>query len=119
MVCWDALESALADAVLSDGIAARVAVVRVCEDFPTAPVADLTLALASLAATLDEGFVFASLREDPALHEVYRTVTALSADLAAMQVTAVAAHCCQDLLHYWAVMDDPFFATSFQEPYSP
>lgn len=106
---WDALEVSLANSVLSNRDAARTSVVRACHDYPLAPVANLTLAFASMTAVLEDEWLCGSLAEQQQLLEVYRTMVALSADLAVLESVQSNRRTCNDLLTYWEETEDKFF----------
>lgn len=106
---WDALEASLADSVLAQRVAARTAIVSACKDYPQAPVPHLTLALSSMAAVLEEEWLMGSLQEQQELLEIYRSMIALSADLAVLELSNLDHKTCQDLLAYWQDTDDAFF----------
>lgn len=112
---WDALEVSLAESVLADRIIARTAVVRACQDHPSAPVQYLTLALASMASVLEEQWLSGSLAEQHRLLDVYRTMIALSADLAVLDLDTSERKTCMDLLAHWEDTVDPFFVVEAQK----
>lgn len=107
---WDALEVSLAESVVADRVVARDAVVRACQLYPLAPVPHLILAFSSMAATLEENWFSGSLTEQQQLLEIYRTMVALSADLAALDLQNTSLKTCADLLTFWKDNKDPFFA---------
>lgn len=106
---WDALELSLAESVLADRKLARIAVVRACQNHPSVPVQHLTLALSSMAAVLEEEWLSGSLAEQKQLLDVYRTMIALSADLAFLDLEKFEGKTCNDLLTYWESIKDAFF----------
>lgn len=106
---WVALEVNLADSVVANRITARTAVVRACQDYPLAPVPHLVLGLSSMVTVLEEEWLSGSLEEQRQLLEVYRTVIALSADLAVLDLRTIDRKTCNDLLTYWEDTDDMFF----------
>lgn len=106
---WDALEESLAESVLADRVRARSAVVRTCQSHPSASVQHLTLALASMAAVLEQEWLSGSLAEQQQLLEVYRSMIALSADLAVLDLGTAKRKTCTDLLAYWQRTNDAFF----------
>jgi len=107
---WDILEVSLAEYVLEDQVPARVAVVNSCKKHPSAPVQYLTLALASMTAVLEPEWQAGSLPEKRGLLELYRTVVALSADIAVMDLNSSGHLLCIDLLTHWAETKDTFFS---------
>ena len=109
---WDALEVSLADSVLAERIVARTAIVSACKDFPRAPISHLTLALSSMATVLEEEWLSGCLAEQQQLLEVYRSMIALSADLALLELSKIDRRTCQDLLTYWEDTDDTFFVVA-------
>ncbi|WP_299146635.1 hypothetical protein [uncultured Tateyamaria sp.] len=102
----------LANSVLADRVIARTAVVRACQDNPLAPVPHLTLALSSMVAVLEEEWLMGSLAEQQQLLEVYRTLLALSADLAVLDLKMFERKTCSDLLAYWWDTEDKYFVVS-------
>lgn len=109
---WGALELSLANSVLADRAIARIAVVRACRSHPLASVPHLTLALSSMATALEGEWLSGSLAEQQQLLEIYRTLLALSADLAVMDLTELDRKTCSDLLTYWEDTKDAFFVVT-------
>ncbi len=106
---WDALEENLAERVVAEQVLARTAVVRACRDHPLAPVQHLTLALSSIAAVLEGEWLSGSLSEQTQLLDVYRTMVALSADIALLDLGRLDQKTCSDLLIHWGKTEDAFF----------
>lgn len=106
---WELLETSLAESVLASQVPARRAVVHSCQNHPVIPVHYLSLALASMAAALEEEWSRGSLFQQRQLLEVYRTMVALSADIAVIGLASAKELRCSDLLTYWAAIKDPFF----------
>lgn len=106
---WVALEVSLADSVVADRVVARTAVVRACQDYPLAPVSHLVLGLSSMVTVLEEEWLSGSLEEQRQLLEVYRTMIALSSDLAVLDLREIDRRTCNDLLAYWEDTKDTFF----------
>lgn len=108
---WDAVEVCLAEFVLEDQMPARMAVVCSCRAHLSTRVQYLSLALASLTATLEAEWLSGTLLQQSSLLEVYRTGVALTADIAVLELTAPQGLCCADLLNHWAKTNDTFFFT--------
>ncbi|WP_415400781.1 hypothetical protein [Tateyamaria sp. SN3-11] len=106
---WELLEVSLAESVLAKQMPARMAIVQSCQVYPTFSVQYLLLALSSMSAALEEEWLHGSLFQQDQLLEVYRTMVALSADIAVMGLTSSKGLQCSDLLTYWEDLKDTFF----------
>ena len=109
---WDSLEVSLAESILRDRKLARSAVVNACQDNRSAKVPNLTLALASMAAVLEEEWLSGTVAEQEQLLDVYRTMIGLSADLAYLELADVKREKCSDLLAFWQKTKDKFFVVN-------
>lgn len=77
-----------------------------------AQVQHLVLALSSMAAVLEDEWILGSLAEQQQLLEVFRTMIALSADLAVLDLSKPDQKTCNDLLTYWEDTKDTFFVVT-------
>lgn len=97
---WDGIETLLAEQVYASQLPASAALQAACRAFPDAPIQALTLAMASLATSLEREWISGPLVEQKALLQIHQEFLELSVDLAFNQIFGKNIVSCRDLLSY-------------------
>lgn len=97
---WDEIETLLAEQIYASKVPVSAALQSACRAFPDAPIQTLTLALASLATSLELEWISGPLAGQKALFQVHQEILELSVDLAFNQIFGKNIVSCRDLLSY-------------------
>ena len=108
---WDELESCVSDLTFSKGIGVRRAVPMACLRHSEIPVEYLVLSLSSAASAMEESWPLADRLNQAHLLDLYRSVSAVAADIAMHNLAGRECRNCGDLLRHWRGADDGYFDT--------